>query len=448
VVTKHHEFWVSLAQPNASASSVNGMTARTPALNQLEKDLINIATSGRGEGIISRASEACPQLFDVAHQTAFLQAEDYNSGAAAERILRYWEERTKLFGENHAFLPLSQRAALSNDDIALTSGVFQLLPQKDSAGRTLMMFDPSQFSSDCSSDSMLRVLWYMMHIILEDPISRGNGFVLIVHPTTNDSAKTMNLEFIFRGISFIGDIMPLKLRGLHICHPCTTYTYYMPAIKLACHKRNMHGRIFVHIGTNEHVLQRMSENGIPSECLPSDLGGGAYIDHLIWLSDRRTIEGDGLTFIPLVHQEIVFSGDKVTNDLNCSTLEGKLASSTVEVRETVSPLSEKSTGELSHSTTSKESQVGTKLGAKGKAKRPGRKGDVRMHRAVDYKMENKDASLVDALTHGGFEFEGLGTNGKAHHEVFDQDGISLLQRKNQLLRRVRNEKRKLGDDDN
>jgi len=116
--------------------------------------------------------------------------------------------------------------------------------------------------------------------------------------------------------------------------------------------------------------------------------------------------------------------------------------------ETVSPLSEKSTGELSHSTTSKESQVGTKLGAKGKAKRPGRKGDVRMHRAVDYKMENKDASLVDALTHGGFEFEGLGTNGKAHHEVFDQDGISLLQRKNQLLRRVRNEKRKLGDDDN
>lgn len=76
--------------------------------------------------------------------------------AAAERIFRYWEERTKLFGENNVFLPLSQRAALSNDDIALSSGVFQLLPQKDLAGRTLMTFDPSQSSSDYSSDSMVR----------------------------------------------------------------------------------------------------------------------------------------------------------------------------------------------------------------------------------------------------------------------------------------------------
>ncbi len=163
----------------------------------------------------------------------------------------------------------------------------------------------------------LRVLWYMMHIILEDPISRDNGFVVIVHPTTNDSAKTMDLEIILKGISILSDIMPLKWRGLHICHPCTNYTYFLPAIKLACHKRNMHGKIFVHIGTKDHVMQRLAANGIPSKCLPSDLGGDAFIDHLIWLSDRKRLEGDGLTFIPL----------QVSCDSNSSTMERQQASS-------------------------------------------------------------------------------------------------------------------------
>jgi hypothetical protein len=78
----------------------------------------------------------------------------------------------------------------------------------------------------------------------------------------------------------------------------------------------------------------------------------------------------------------------------------------------------------------------------GKAKRPGRKGDVRMHRAVTAKLEQSDMPLVEALQLGGFTFDGVNENGKPHHEVFDQDGVSLMQRKNQLLRRVRVEKKK------
>ena len=57
-------------------------------------------------------------------------------------------------------------------------------------------------------------------------------------------------------------------------------------------------------------------------------------------------------------------------------------------------------------------------------------------------MEHGDnKSLVDALMEGGFNFEGLSEN-KPHHEVFDQNGVSLMQRKNQLLRRIRETKKK------
>ena len=65
-----------------------------------------------------------------------------------------------------------------------------------------------------------------------------------------------------------------------------------------------------------------------------------------------------------------------------------------------------------------------------------------MHRAVTLKMASNDKSLVEALQEGGFNFDGLNEKGKPHHEVFDQDGVSLMQRKNQLLRRIRVEKKK------
>lgn len=65
-----------------------------------------------------------------------------------------------------------------------------------------------------------------------------------------------------------------------------------------------------------------------------------------------------------------------------------------------------------------------------------------MHRAVEVKLGDGETSLVEALQEGGFEFQGLSEKGRPHHEVFDQDGVSLMQRKNQLLRRIRVEKKK------
>ena len=84
--------------------------------------------------------------------------------------------------------------------------------------------------------------------------------------------------------------------------------------------------------------------------------------------------------------------------------------------------------------------------AAGGNKRHG-KGDSRMNTAVTLKMDNNDVSLVEALQDGGFNFEGLNEKDRPHHEVFDQDGVSLAQRKNQLMRRVRLGKKKKKEDE-
>lgn len=65
----------------------------------------------------------------------------------------------------------------------------------------------------------------------------------------------------------------------------------------------------------------------------------------------------------------------------------------------------------------------------------GRKGDPRMNKAVVTRLDNPKISLVDALLIGGFSFP-KGINRSDRH-VYDSDDVSLIQRKNQLLRRLR-----------
>lgn len=70
----------------------------------------------------------------------------------------------------------------------------------------------------------------------------------------------------------------------------------------------------------------------------------------------------------------------------------------------------------------------------------GRRGDPRMHRAVAIKNANPDPnfSLLDALRAGGFKYPNdKEISGKSDREIFDDEGVKLSQRKNQLTRRLR-----------
>ena len=69
----------------------------------------------------------------------------------------------------------------------------------------------------------------------------------------------------------------------------------------------------------------------------------------------------------------------------------------------------------------------------------GRRGDPRMTRSLQIKLDNPDMDCTLALIQGGYRYD-LGASDK----TLDEDGITLGQRRNQLARRVRNERRKAG----
>ena len=70
-------------------------------------------------------------------------------------------------------------------------------------------------------------------------------------------------------------------------------------------------------------------------------------------------------------------------------------------------------------------------------KHPGRSGDERMHKAIDARRRNPDISLLDALLAGGFVFPNMYAPGIKSSEAKDIEGVSVTQRKNQLMRRIR-----------
>ncbi|KAL7536028.1 hypothetical protein ACHAXR_006871 [Thalassiosira sp. AJA248-18] len=394
-----------------------------------------------------------PQLFDDAHKRAFLSAENYVVKAAASRMVAYWEYRAELFGEQRMFLPMDKSGSLKQEDaVALERGMIQLLPQKDVDGHAVIFYDPSRHDPKLgySSDSMLRVLWYIMHVAMEDPITRENGFVVIVYPK-HSTPEQIDRDFIAKGMTIIGSIAPLAWKGFHICHPCSSYNKYFPLVKMLSPTR-IKDNIAVHFGTDEHVLQCMAGYALPADRLPTELGGRDKLDYPKWISDRKEAEGEHALRVlsPQPAGAEPESADDLVMEDSLKAAQGSAKgglvvpassrSSTTSPRSSTTPPPASAPSEG----TAKPSAAGKKPTAKNK--RPGRKGDTRMHRAVTLKMDNNDVSLVEALQEGGFNFEGLNEKGRPHHEVFDQDGVSLMQRKNQLLRRIRVEKKKLADE--
>mmetsp|Transcript_6898 Transcript_6898/g.19362 ORF Transcript_6898/g.19362 Transcript_6898/m.19362 type:complete len:533 (+) Transcript_6898:519-2117(+) len=70
-------------------------------------------------------------------------------------------------------------------------------------------------------------------------------------------------------------------------------------------------------------------------------------------------------------------------------------------------------------------------------KKVGRRGDPRMHEAVRYRLTHPKCTLLDALVHGGFLFPPLHLANVSDRFVRDANGVTLSQRKNQLMRRLR-----------
>merc|ERR1712086_636875 len=93
-------------------------------------------------------------------------------------------------------------------------------------------------------------------------------------------------------------------------------------------------------------------------------------------------------------------------------------------------------------------QIPKKKATAGNKRKCGASGDPRMNRAVQAKLDNPNLSLVTALMKGGFVFNDMANSPEVSlSDVRDTDNITVYQRRNQLLRRLRKIKEKASKTD-
>jgi hypothetical protein len=129
------------------------------------------------------ALERAPELVErESGPVAFLRCEKFNIWAAAQRLVKYWNVRKKVFGEERAFLPMTQTGAMLEDMEYLKKGLW-LKVADDAFGRTVVYYYDriKAVSKVVPRDSVSRCIFYIMQAICERESTQRKGLIVITN---------------------------------------------------------------------------------------------------------------------------------------------------------------------------------------------------------------------------------------------------------------------------
>ena len=268
------------------------------------------------------------------------------------------------------------------------------------------------------------VAWlsYLMEIVVQHKSLQSRGFVLLANNSnaTRKQYTSQSEQYLQRALD---GAFPIRMRSSHICNaaPLVKYVLFPVARRLA--PKNMRLRVRLHRDSGENLLRSLETFNLPKDRVPSDLGGSVMLNIKQFVLDRISLEVSraGINLQP-----------SETDNVDQSNRTGTTLSSAAQDRNALgqAPPIDAQSAAVSRGTT-----------ASSKRKGPRNIVDPRMKRAVRAKQDDPDLSLYDALTSGGFAFAQKGS-GTKDSDFVDEDDVSLKQRKNNLCRRLREEKRK------
>mmetsp|Transcript_19931 Transcript_19931/g.41805 ORF Transcript_19931/g.41805 Transcript_19931/m.41805 type:complete len:670 (+) Transcript_19931:211-2220(+) len=270
-------------QSGSVDSDVPGNINIAAAFAMMQTELLRIPENEKSALLMVQRLK--PEMLDHEHMLKFLLVDNFNGVDAARRLVRYWNERQKLFGEKFC-LPLTLKSALKDDSLALSRGYVQLLPETDASGRAILYLDWSAHEPKMgySEESMHRVFWYMAHVAIEDPSMLKKGLVLLIYP--QEARLDQFDQSLWTAISnSCKKSLPVRWRSTHIVHPNRFFSIIHPVFMSSLPK-DVQDRVVVHSGTKMKVLANLLRYGLSWDRIPSDIGGCVDLDFENWLSDR------------------------------------------------------------------------------------------------------------------------------------------------------------------
>ena len=379
------------------------------------------------------ATTKCPDEISNERKLMFLQCEENSIPLAAERLALYWQYRLDGFDEDRCFEPMTLAGAMRDELVNMVkSGLIQLMPNTDAAGRAIIYVRLAK--RDYSLYSVKQeVMWltYLLEIVVQHKSLQSRGFVLLFDNSngTGRHRTRQSQQYMQRAMN---GAFPIRMCSLHIVGNVNSlFTRVVVPVIMRFASKRMRLRAKLHRGSGEDLLRSLATYNLPRDRLPSDMGGSVVLDIKQFVIHRLSLEASraGIHLQPAEEQ---------SSPEGQSNRAGATLSSAVPTHNghgQAPPIDGPSAGGTSAAAASR--------GTKGSSKRTGPRNIVnpRMAKAVRAKQDDPDLSLYDALTSGGFSFTKNGS-GSTDNDFVDENDVSLKQRKNNLCRRLREGQKK------
>ena len=373
------------------------------------------------------ATTKCPDEISNERKLLFLQCEENSIPLAAERLALYWQYRLDGFGEDRCFEPMTLAGAMQDEVINMAkSGFYQLMPNTDAAGRAIIY--ARIIKRDYSRYSVRQeFMWltYLIEIVVQHTNLRSRGYVYLFD-TSHGAGTHYNRKSTQYMCRALDDIFPIRRCSIHVCNasPIVNYVLFPVVQRLTPKKIRLRTRL--HRGSGADLLRSLAEFNLPRDRLPSDMGGSVVMDINQFLIDRFSFEASRAGINLQASETVnVDQADRTGTPLSSAAQYHNEYGQALPI-DGPSAGGEATAATRTHNDTEDNS----------KRKRTRNVRDPRMAKAVQLKQEEPDLSLYDALLSGGYAFPRKGP-GQTDFDVFDADGVSLKQRKNNLCTRLK-----------
>ncbi|CAJ1935923.1 unnamed protein product [Cylindrotheca closterium] len=216
-------------------------------------------------------------------QTQFLRANEYDTKATAEQLIRHFEMKATLFSKDTLARDIVL-SDLNDDDIAcLLRGSFQVTAFKDRSNRKIMVQLPGLREYTTIENEMRSIFYQYMHILNSlDYTSRG---CIFIYYAVGEFREKKNGQDILKYVA-VGQAVPLYVAGFHLCYLSPSSALLSKA-GIAVLPAKDKARMKVHVGSHWECLYRLSTYGISQHALPISFSTEeVLLEHqLAWYND-------------------------------------------------------------------------------------------------------------------------------------------------------------------
>ncbi|MGK3733539.1 MAG: hypothetical protein ACI8RD_011037 [Bacillariaceae sp.] len=244
----------------------------------------------------------------------FLRSVRFNAKSAARKMVNHFQEKKDKFGNGDGVMGRDvELSDLSRADMnILESGMLQVLPIRDTAGRFIFVVRPAMLyrlkERGEGGGKVGKVWFYIFSKLLKDEEFQKKGMVMILYMVGLSNSKFPVASIICPRRKAI----PYKINAIHICYDDNNTRPLIAMQKLYFLSKCDRARLRSHFGDHNEAIFKLQTYGIPVN--NNYIQPDGYVSlkfHQEWVMMQKSKENQNL---PVVHSTIISNNVEADDD--------------------------------------------------------------------------------------------------------------------------------------